>query len=174
MNVMGNDQERTGDLAQAERQLVGMRRLLLWKAHRLGVPPQDVEDRVQETCMRVCKALRGLCCPVTIRAFALTTLHNVVRDANKADHRYRLRLRPIPLLDYKDAAGPDRYEESGPVTVAVQSLSPLYDETLACLLQHEGSAHAYEDIADDLHIPMGTVKSRIWRIRAAVKKAMRS
>lgn len=72
-------------------------------------------------------------------------------------------------------------EDDGPVSkLARAQLGPALDEALstlapdqrALLLLHDVDGWRQEDIADVLGIPLGTVKSRLHRLRSALRKRL--
>jgi len=53
----------------------------------------------------------------------------------------------------------------------IDALDELSDEHRAILVLRDGRDLEYEQIADTLEIPVGTVRSRLFRARAALRQA---
>ena len=62
-----------------------------------------------------------------------------------------------------------RNEEEERTRVLIDSLPPHY--RIVVLLRHQQDL-AYEEIAEALHLPLGTVKARIHRARALLKERL--
>ncbi|MBK7403273.1 MAG: sigma-70 family RNA polymerase sigma factor [Phycisphaerales bacterium] len=67
--------------------------------------------------------------------------------------------------------GVERDEERGRMIAALEALS---DEHRAILVLRDGRGLEYEQIAEALDIPIGTVRSRLFRARAALRQAIES
>jgi RNA polymerase sigma factor (sigma-70 family) len=76
-----------------------------------------------------------------------------------ADYSYH------PGLDY------ERKQRSVSIDEAIDSLPPAYREVI--LLRHKDDK-SYEEIADLLDVPVGTVKARIFRARELLKKKLKN
>jgi RNA polymerase sigma-70 factor (ECF subfamily) len=75
--------------------------------------------------------------------------------------------------DWSQNPEEELYRRRRAVTVqeAIKSLPPKYREVIQLRHQQDKS---YEEIADQLGLPVGTVKARIFRARELLKKKLKS
>lgn len=142
-------------------------------AYRLTGDHHDAQDLVQEVLLRV---QRGLATyrPGSIEAW----LGRITTNAFLDDVRRRRRRPVVALPDDPDQVVPSSpsVDEalaadvlSDDVTGALQALPAEYRATVV-LCDIVGLR--YEEIADDLGVPVGTVRSRIHRGRALLRTAL--
>ena len=82
-------------------------------------------------------------------------------------------LREDTGFDIADAGTPyEALEEKERKAVLEQALARLPDEDRALLLQRAAAGLSYEELADSLELPVGTVKSRLNRAREKLKKIL--
>ena len=143
--------------------------------------PGEVEDVTQEAFIKAYRALdkfRG------DSAF-YTWLYRIAANAAK-NHLVAKGRRPGADATIEDAEGYDDAgvlaEGSSPEALAMgdelaavlqQALDDLPDELRAALMLRELEGLSYDDIADVLGCPVGTVRSRIFRAREAVDQRVR-
>jgi RNA polymerase sigma-70 factor, ECF subfamily len=150
--------------------------VLLRVARRITGDPTDAEDLVQETLIRAYRAVERFDGRHP-RAWLLTILRNTWRNMNR-------RTRPR-LLDAEDdmlsvpATGAD-----GRKGAEEQVLGGVFDAELAAALRHLSDNHrdvvvlvdidglTYQEAADVLGIPTGTVMSRLHRARNRLRKRL--
>lgn len=77
----------------------------------------------------------------------------------------------VPDYSYHPERDLERKEQTVTIEDAIASLPPKYREVIIYRHQDDKS---YEEIADLLHIPVGTVKARIFRARELLKKKLRN
>lgn len=137
----------------------------------LGQRP-EVEDLAQETFLRAIRALAGFDVGGTARlsTWLLTIATRLALDAC----RKRSRERGSPLAEEPTfAATPEhdaqRAELRGALAAAVAELP---DDQRAAFVLAEFHGFAIEDIATALQIPQGTVKTRLFRARAKLSRAL--
>ena len=148
-------------------------RFLYTVAYRLTGNDADAQDLVQEVLLRV---RRGL---VTYRPGSLEGwLSRITTNAFLDDVRRRKR-RPLDALpDDPDRAVPpavaaDATSEAESISDEVQdALARLPDEYRAAVVLCDVVGLPYGEIADQLGVPVGTVRSRIHRGRAALRSAL--
>ncbi|MBI5169839.1 MAG: sigma-70 family RNA polymerase sigma factor [Candidatus Eisenbacteria bacterium] len=140
--------------------------------------PQDAEDLTQETFVRMFRALDryDIERPFTAWLFTIATRLGI-------DHLRRRRVKTVSLtvsepgsteertLDVEDTGlRPDEAashaEEETWASELIQSLPEHY--RIVVLLRHQQDL-SYEEIAEALGVPLGTVKARIHRARALLK-----
>ena len=141
----------------------------------------EVEDVTQEAFIKAYRALgkfRG------DSAF-YTWLYRIAANAAK-NHLVAKGRRPEAYATIEDAEGfdeggmlsesasPEALAMGGELAEVVESaLKALPDELKAALMLREFDGLSYDDIADVLGCPVGTVRSRIFRAREAVDQRMK-
>ncbi len=139
---------------------------------------EDAEDITQETFVRVFRALERYDPARSFEAWLFTITSRLCIDLMR-----RRRVRPVSLfrrdpetdeeqtLDIEDTGlKPDEVtshaEEERHARDLIDSLPPHY--RIVVMLRHQQDL-SYEEIAEVLHLPLGTVKARIHRARALLK-----
>ncbi len=141
----------------------------------------EVEDVTQEAFIKAYRALgkfRG------DSAF-YTWLYRIAANAAK-NHLVAKGRRPGADATIEDAQGfeeggllsesasPEALAMGGELAVVVESaLNALPDEVKAALMLREFDGLSYDDIADILGCPVGTVRSRIFRAREAIDQRVK-
>jgi RNA polymerase sigma-70 factor (ECF subfamily) len=148
-------------------------RFLYTVAYRLTGNDADAKDLVQEVLLRV---RRGL---ATYRPGSLEAwLSRITTNAFLDEARRRKRRPSEPLPDDPDrvlAGGDDAATALARATLSddVQdALRALPDEYRAAVVLCDVVGLPYGEIADQLGVPVGTVRSRIHRGRAALRTAL--
>lgn len=106
----------------------------------------------------------------------LGTANNVVRNSTRALRRHRRALARLPKIDVESdfseeaAARLDSQREFERARRAIDAL-PEGEREVAMLVLWGGAA--YEDAAQALGVPIGTVRSRVSRARAALGQTLR-
>ena len=112
------------------------------------------EDLLQDTFVRAFRGWERLAHAASPRAYLFGIARHVSLDALRAQ-------RPMVELREEKAAAPAPEPEDlrlEPMRVAIAALPEAHRETLLLKLQQELS---YEEIADVLDLPVGTVRSRL-------------
>ena len=142
---------------------------LLCGAGRRGV----IEDQAQETFLRVFRELPRFS---IIGAARLSTWILTIATRRALDELRRRRLPPARLLDAADipsADRPDDVAERRDLCAAIErAAAALPAESRAVFLLRDFHDLEYQEIARALEIDLGTVKSRLWRARAAIRAAV--
>jgi len=139
---------------------------------------EDAEDVTQETFIRMFRALERY---DTERSFGAWLFSIAARLS--IDQIRRRKLQPVPLTgrDRDDEEYTIEVEDSGPrpdevavrnqeerrTRALIDTLPPHY--RVVVLLRHQQDL-SYEEIAEALHLPLGTVKARIHRARALLRE----
>lgn len=147
-------------------------------ARRLVRDENEAEDLVQETFLKAHRAFSA----VEVREFGLKPwlmkiLHNTFltlrsrdgRAPRSADHQAleamhdteRAAIQPLPQLDYEAL--------DGEVKTAIDQLAPEYRSVIVLWATMEFS---YQEIADTLSVPIGTVMSRLHRARQQLARGL--
>ena len=149
-------------------------RFLYTVAYRLTGNDADAQDLVQEVLLRVRRGLETYK-PGSLEGW----LSRITTNAFLDDMRRRQR-RPVDRLpddpdrvlvavdDVEEAVAST--ELSGDIGAALAGLAP---EFRAAVVLCDIVGYSYDEIADTLDIPLGTVRSRIHRGRAALREALR-
>ncbi len=144
--------------------------------------PDESADLVQETFMKAFGSL-----PSYRFEYRFSTWLYKIAANNAIDHLRKKRIealsldRPIQtgdgeitieVPDWTQNPEEDLFRKRRAVTIgdAIESLPPKYREVIALRHQQDRS---YEEIAVQLHIPVGTVKARIFRARELLKKKLK-
>ncbi len=137
-------------------------------ASRMARPGDDPGDLVQMTMMRAHKGWNRFD-GANIKGWLLKILVNVCRS------RAELRAQPEQLSEYEsecicDSSLWDRVIQREEISMILRSIEqlPVGQRVVIQLCDVEGST--YEEVADILEIPIGTVRSRLFRARMAVRQ----
>ena len=158
---LGGDREAFGVLVERhERRVYNL-------AYRMLGRRDDAADATQDAfvaCMRKLSGFRG--------ASSFTTwLHrvtlNVCYDALRKRSRERLSEETPDRVAPDDPAG----EAAASVDVH-RALQRVGEDFRAVLVLHDVQGMPYEDVAEALGVPVGTVKSRLHRARLAMARAL--
>jgi RNA polymerase sigma-70 factor (ECF subfamily) len=142
---------------------------MLGAAGRSGV----AEDVTQEALLRIVRALPRFMDegPAKLSTWVLTVATRTVIDD------LRRRARVLVAFDPELAVAPDRSDEAaehGLLSSAImRALDELAPEIRAAFILRAYHELSYPEIADALEIDLGTVKSRLWRARAALQLRLR-
>lgn len=139
-------------------------------AYRMLGRPDDAADATQDvfiTCLRKLEGFRG--------ASAFTTwLHRVT--VNICHDALRKRQREQPSRDEDPPEGepiPDPSDAADASIDVQRALLQVAEEFRTVLVLHDVQGVPYEEIAEALGAPLGTVKSRLHRGRVALARALR-
>ena len=166
---------------KAYRDLVEMYQPRIYSlALRMVRRAEDAEDVVQETFVRMFRALdrydpnrpfgawlfsiASRLCIDQLRRRKLQPISLTQKDRDDDEYEIEV-VDPGPRPDDVTA----RVEEEERTRALIDSLPPHY--RIVVLLRHQQDL-AYEEIAEALHLPLGTVKARIHRARALLKERL--
>jgi RNA polymerase sigma-70 factor (ECF subfamily) len=135
-------------------------------ARRLSDSEADAEDLVQQTYLEACRSCHRLRSPSSCRAWLFTILRNLWREA--LARRYK---RPmLALVDVEPLLAEESLE---PAIIArafsdetEHALRALPEEFRIAVLLADVEGLSYEEIAQVMDCPEGTVRSRLARGRA--------
>jgi RNA polymerase sigma-70 factor (ECF subfamily) len=144
-------------------------------ALRLTGRPQDAEDLVQETFLRAWRSLHTYRAGTNPKAWLFRILHNAHID------RYRATTRAVPTVDEIEGQDPAFIVHETPESLVADAvmeaevrdaLMSLPEVFRTCVVLADLEGLSYQEIADTLGIPRGTVMSRLFRGRRAMRKAL--
>jgi len=144
-------------------------------ALRLTGRPQDAEDLVQETYLRAWRSLHTYRPGTNPKAWLFRILHNAHID------RFRASARTVPTVDELEGQDPAFVVHETPETLVMaglmdaevrQALAEIPEVFRACLILADLEGFSYQEIAEILGIPRGTVMSRLFRGRRAMRRLL--
>lgn len=175
--------EALGGSQQAYRELVAMHRTAIYHIIYKIVKDQEASnDLVQETFMKAFSALASYRSEYRFSTWLYKIAANASIDYLRKRRIHALSLdRPvetpdgsieIEIADYSYHPENElvRKEQRVNIEEAIASLPDKYREVI--IYRHKDDK-SYEEIADLLNIPVGTVKARIFRARELLKKKLR-
>jgi RNA polymerase sigma factor (sigma-70 family) len=148
-------------------------RFLYTVAYRLTGNSDDAQDLVQEVLLKVRKGLE------TYRPGSLEGWLSRITTNTFLDEARRRQRRPVDRLPEE----PDRVVPPSPDAAAAlaaerlpdhvhDALRGLPEEYRAAIVMCDVVGLSYQEISDSLDVPVGTVRSRIHRGRALLRKAL--
>lgn len=170
---------RNGDV-QAFGRLVELNKDYVYNAvyHLVG-NEADAEDIAQEVFLRAYRNLAGF----EGRARFSTWLYGIMLNAVRSFWRRRTR-RGTASLDAGDEANPHPdppAQTDGPAAMSLRrervaavraAIAALDEDSREIVVLRDIKGLTYEELADVLGLPAGTVKSRLHRARAALRQAL--
>ena len=144
-------------------------------ALRLTGRAQDAEDLVQETYLRAWRSLHTYRPGTNPKAWLFRILHNAHID------RYRASTRAVQTVDELEGQDPAFVVHETPESEVLagvmdaevrQALMALPEVFRTCLILADLEGFSYQEIADILGIPRGTVMSRLFRGRRAMRRSL--
>jgi RNA polymerase sigma-70 factor, ECF subfamily len=144
-------------------------------ALRLTGRAQDAEDLVQETYLRAWRSLHTYRPGTNPKAWLFRILHNAHID------RYRASTRTVQTVDELEGQDPAFVVHETPESEVLagvmdaevrQAIMALPEVFRTCLILADLEGFSYQEIADILGIPRGTVMSRLFRGRRAMRRAL--
>ncbi|NOX38863.1 MAG: sigma-70 family RNA polymerase sigma factor [Calditrichaeota bacterium] len=173
---------RSGDQKAFEELLNKYRNLVYHVMYRMVQNPQEAEDLTQEAFMKAFHAIHTF-----NEEFAFSTWLMKIATNNCIDFLRKKKLKTYSIdkpVQYKDEEiqidvpdtdpSPERRlledERKQLLQTAIDSLPTLYRTVI--LLRHQ-EEKSYEEIAEILNIPIGTVKARLFRAREMLNKKIK-
>ena len=136
--------------------------------------PTDAEDLVQETCVRAIEAVETVHPEKNVKSWLFTILRNVWR--NQVRQRVRSHVVDLDGLERSAAAAVEPGRDPHALYVSKvesarvrQALENLPEDAREIILLREFAELSYEEIADVLRCPPGTVMSRLARARSKLR-----
>jgi RNA polymerase sigma-70 factor (ECF subfamily) len=176
------DKCRTGSREAFDVLIKRYERPIYHLAYRLSGNYDDAHDIAAETFLRIYRAIGTFQCAITLPAWINRIVANVFYDTRR--HAYRHPAVSLDALVEKTGdsllanekntarsphAEAEENEKKSILARAIQSL-PDYQRMMVTLFHSEG--RTYEEIADIMKIPVGTVKSRLNRARLALRERL--
>lgn len=140
-----------------------MEKLMYHISHAYLHNPADCADAVQEALMKAWQKRHTLRDQTQFQPWLLRILKNQCKDMLKKRKRESL----FPLEE--DTALQEEPQPVHPVMEAVEMLPP---EQKILILLHYREGHSLQQMSDELHIRIGTVKSRMRNARKALSRTL--
>jgi len=151
-------------------------------ALRLARNPDDANDLLQETILRGFRFFHQFTPGTSCRAWMLTILYNIFRNGYRRGAREQVAAsaeefeRRADTNSVHSAAAPANPEQIVLDSVldheVEQALNALPEEFRAVILMVDIEELSYEEAARVLELPIGTVKSRVSRGRASMRRQL--
>lgn len=151
------------------------RNLLHTFAFRLTKNEDDAQDLVQETAFKAFKYRKMYQPHTNLRAWLMTIMRNTFINDYRRKKR-RQTLNDTSSNNYFIDSGINVVRNHGESNVTIEEIKNAIDDLedwvkIPFLLHYRG--YKYEEIAQELDIPLGTVKSRIFFARKKLQQALR-
>ena len=162
------------DVLQIQKDLIGMQDYMKNCARTLTKDEADAEDLTQDTTLRVLNNYDKFVDNVNFKGWVLKIMRNIfinnyhklVRTQGIIDSN--VDAYNVPLLSEGGENTPEGSMDIKEITQAIAGLQPSLKEPFSMFV----SGYKYNEIAETLGIPLGTVKSRIFFARQELQKKL--
>ncbi|RPI42908.1 MAG: sigma-70 family RNA polymerase sigma factor [Bacteroidetes bacterium] len=144
-------------------QLLGLQQQLFYYALQLTADRDDALDLVQETSYKALKNRKNLQSTGHLRAWLYTILRNTYINYLRSGYHRQMSRDPDETGPLADQFPDDRYRSPDEILMdkelhhIITMLPGVYGRPIDMFL----TGYSYSEIADEMKIPIGTVKSRI-------------
>lgn len=163
------------DSVTLERELLAVQPSLFNYARQLTLCVEDAEDLVQETMYKILKNAKMFVTEQNFKGWAFTILKNIfINDYRRNAKRKQINDSTpndyfLNLTDLYSQESPDEVLSAKEINKVVNS----FPDELRVPFKYYLAGFAYQEIADKMNIPLGTVKSRIFFARKRMQKALK-
>ena len=141
-------------------------------AYSLTKNSEDAKDLYQETAFRAINNQEKFRPETNFKAWTFTIMKNIFIN------NYRKKVKSNTILDSTDNtffldSGPNTITNDGNRNILMQELEEMIsnlDESIRVPFTMHQEGYKYNEIADMFNLPLGTVKSRIFFARKALKE----
>ena len=159
-----------------EKKLIGLHDNMLNFAQKLTSNKSDADDLTQEATLRVLANLDKYYDNVNFKGWVFTIMHNIFVN------NYRRMVRSQTVIDQTDNSyflniPQDSGFNSPEGSYSLHELNKVidtFDEDYKLPFKLHVSGYKYEEIAQRLNLPIGTVKSRIFFIRKRLQEVLKN
>jgi len=144
-------------------------RSLYRTACRMTRNTQDAEDLVQDTMLRAYRSFDRYTPDTNVKAWLYTILYRVRTDALRRASR---RPRPVELEGEEPSVRPAQEALASGGEELERALARLPEVFRSAVVLRDVEELSYQEIAQALRIPVGTVMSRIHRGRMLLREAL--
>jgi len=174
---------QSGEVRAFDRLVLKYRSRIVKLAMRYTRNPADAEDATQETFIKAYRSLRHFRCDSAFYTWLYRIASNCSRNLLKARRRDLLNS-AIDFSDYhnasrqptrlRDLATPEELALTTDIRGMVNSaLEGLSEEHRTVITLREIDGLSYQQIASAMSIPVGTVRSRVFRARDLIDHKLR-
>ena len=147
-------------------------------AYRYTAQTQDAEDLVQELLARLYRNPEDLTRLSDLRPWLTRTLYNLFVDQWR--HRRRtpfghLHSEPWEALFAEEGGGDtpeSELQSAGQRRLVLEALYRVDEEHRALLVLHDVEGHTLPELTETLGLPLGTLKSRLFRARRKLRRQL--
>jgi RNA polymerase sigma-70 factor (ECF subfamily) len=175
------EEAKKGDLAAFEKLILSYEKMIYNYCLRMTNSREDAEDLTQEVFIRLYKSLKRFRGRSKFSTYVYRIAHNICID------HYRKSKVGIIFLSQPKNSEDDREmdlpaAEPSPEETALQKeqqelllqcIAQLKPNYRTIIVLREIQERSYEEIAEILNMPLGTVKSHLSRARTALREAVR-
>ncbi|MBQ7941712.1 MAG: sigma-70 family RNA polymerase sigma factor [Muribaculaceae bacterium] len=158
-----------------EKELLSIRPGLYDYARQLTLCVEDAEDLVQETMYKVLKNAKMFVSENNFKGWAYTILKNIfINDYRK--NAKRRQINDVTPNDYFLNLTNVYTQETPDMVLSVKEIDSViaqFSDELRVPFKYYLNGYPYQEIADKLSIPLGTVKSRIFFARKKLQKLLK-
>jgi RNA polymerase sigma-70 factor (ECF subfamily) len=150
---------------QLREHIPRLRRFASWLTRN----QEDADDLVQSTLERALSRWRSRRDATALKPWLFSILYRCFLSTRKRSRRY------ASLLDRFRAAEPEEYpsaEREVTARTALDALQRLSSEQRTLLLWVSVEGLSYQEVAEILDVPIGTVMSRLSRARQALRRSL--
>jgi RNA polymerase sigma-70 factor, ECF subfamily len=174
---------KEGDLAAFQRLFEKYHRRVYNLVYRMVGNDQDASDLTQEVFIRVYNSLHLLKSEEAFFTWVRTVALNIVRDhfrkvgrtikADSLDEKFDLGEGEVQREVEDWSSNPERQFDKKDMQESVQrAISSLSEEHRSVIVLHHIEGMDVKEISAALHVPIGTVKSRLARARDELKRKL--
>ena len=155
--------------------LIGLNSILLSFALKLTKNHDDAKDLLQETSIRALVNKDKFRAGTNLKAWLFTIMKNIFIN------NYRKKVKANTIFDSTDNqylinSGENKVRNGGEQIVLSDELSKIFDEideSIKVPFMMHFNGFKYQEIAEKLALPLGTVKSRIFFARKELKSRIK-
>ncbi len=161
---------------QFQKKLLGMQENMMNFALMLTANKDDAKDLLQDTTLKVLDNQEKFVDNVNFKGWVLTVMRNIfINNYHKLVRTQTIVDQSVDLynLDVVNDSGftsPDSNYQLQEITKAINELSDDLRIPFSMFL----SGYKYNEIAEKLNVPLGTVKSRIFFARQELQKTLKN
>jgi RNA polymerase sigma-70 factor, ECF subfamily len=174
---------QSGEMRAFDRLVLKYRPQIVELARRHTLNPADAEDATQETFIRAYRGLRHFRYGSTFYTWLYRIACNCARTRLKGRTRDSLRRSDDFSIDHSGAAAPSHLQElaTPEELILTEEIRGMVNATLERLTEdhrtvitlREIDGLSYQEIALAMSIPVGTVRSRVFRARDVIDRQLR-
>ena len=163
------------DVNNVTEKLVGMQKRLFNFAYSLTMNRDDAQDLLQSTSLKVLNNQEKFVNNDNFSGWIFTIMRNIfINDYHSSSNKYTVFDNEEGTIMNRNASNPGEETPDSTYTVkeinrAIKSLAEEYRIPFSLYL----SGYKYQEIADRMNLPIGTVKSRIYASRQQLQSKLR-